>query len=82
MAETKELYRVRKDWKDSKSQLGAYSILANAKKTCDKGGEGYYVYNSAGEAVYPEPKIQEEPKLDTSYVNTSVADKPTMKYSD
>ena len=78
MAETKELYRVRKDWKDSKSQLGAYSILANAKKTCDKAGEGYYVYNSAGEVVYPEPKIQEEPKLDTSYVNTSAADPKVM----
>lgn len=66
----KETYRVRKSWKDAKSQLGAYTILANAKKTCDKAGEGYFVFNSAGEAIYPEVKA-EEPVIDTSKVNTN-----------
>lgn len=79
MAETKkELYRVRKSWNDSKSQLGAYSILANAKKTCDKAGEGYYVFNSAGKVIYPEPKVEEEVKLDISKVNTSAANPEEM----
>lgn len=30
-----QLYRVRKSWSDSKSQKGAYKILANAKKCAD-----------------------------------------------
>lgn len=29
-------YRVRKSWEDAKSQLGAYTILANAKAMADK----------------------------------------------
>ena len=66
----KETYRVRKSWKDAKSQLGAYTVLANAKKTCDKAGEGYFVFNSAGEAIYPEVKA-EEPVIDTSKINTN-----------
>ena len=73
----KELYRVRKTWADSKSQLGAYSILDNAKKTCDKAGEGYFVFNSAGEVVYP---VAEEvkPTIDTSKVNTDPIDEKVM----
>ena len=46
---TTELYRVRKSWSDSKSQIGAYKILANAKKACK---DGYSVFNSKGEVVY------------------------------
>lgn len=48
-----ELYRVRKSWADSKSQIGAYKILANAKKKADK-NKGYKVFNSSGVCVYPE----------------------------
>lgn len=73
----KELYRVRKDWNDSKSQIGVYSILANAKKTCDKAGEGYYVFNSIGEVVYPEP-LKEEIKLDIESVDLTAADPEEM----
>ena len=43
------LYRVRKTWKDSKSQIGAYSVLDNAKKNCPA---GYSVYDEAGKVVY------------------------------
>lgn len=46
----KETYRVRKSWKDSKSQKGAFTSLANAKKCADK--NGYSVFNSKGKAVY------------------------------
>lgn len=78
MAEKKkELYRVRKSWNDSKSQLGAYSILANAIKTCDKAGEGYYVFNAAGEVIHPDLK-KDEVKLDISKVDTSAADPKVM----
>lgn len=43
------LYRVRKTWKNSKSQLGAYAVLANAKANCPA---GYSVYDEAGKVVY------------------------------
>ena len=29
-------YRVREDWEDEASQLGAYRLLANAKAKCDE----------------------------------------------
>ena len=45
------LYRVRKSWSDSKSQKGAYKILANAKKCADE-NSGYSVFDSSGKAVY------------------------------
>lgn len=44
-----EVYRIRKSWADSKSQVGAYSKLENAKANCPS---GYKVFNSAGECVY------------------------------
>lgn len=43
------LYRVRKSWNDTKSQLGAYSNLEYAKEACKS---GYTVYDSNGNAVY------------------------------
>ena len=49
---TGSLYRVRKSWEDSKSQLGAYSDLGNAKKECDK-NKGYSVFDNKGNKVYP-----------------------------
>lgn len=45
------LYCVRKSWADSKSQKGAYKILANAKKTADA-NPGYSVYDNNGNVVY------------------------------
>ena len=46
------LYRVRKSWADASSQIGAYSILANAKAMAGS-HPGYTVYDSTGKAVYP-----------------------------
>lgn len=46
------LYRVRKSWSDASSQIGAYSILANAKAMADS-HPGYTVFDSSGKAVYP-----------------------------
>lgn len=45
------MYRVRKTWADSKSQVGAYLTLANAKKAADK--YKYNVYDDKGNQVYP-----------------------------
>ena len=43
------LYRVRKTWKNSKSQLGAYAVLDNANKNCPS---GYSVYDETGKVIY------------------------------
>ena len=70
-----ELYRVRKSWADASSQLGAYSVLQNAKDACKV---GYSVYDSKGNVVYtnggsqptPQPKPPVQPsksKVDVFY---------------
>ena len=46
-------YRVRKSWDDAKFQLGAYTILANAKAMADK-NPGYEAYDWNGKQVYPD----------------------------
>ena len=47
----KTLYRVRKTWKDVKSQKGAFNDLSNAKKCADN-NKGYSVFDENGKAVY------------------------------
>jgi hypothetical protein len=74
---TKEMYRVRKSWTDAKSQIGAYTVLQNAKNACNKAGAGYFVFNSKGEIVYPE-ETKNDITLDTSKVDTSAADPEYM----
>lgn len=44
------IYRLRKSANDVTSQIGAYSVLANAKKHADK--SGYNVYDGTGRLVY------------------------------
>lgn len=44
---TSGYYRVRKTWKDSKSQVGAYRILSNAKAAADK-NPGTFVFANDG----------------------------------
>lgn len=46
---TSKLYRIRKTWADSSSQIGAYSSLENAEKACKT---GYSVFDSKGNIVY------------------------------
>lgn len=48
----KQLYRVRKTCADSKSQKGAFSVLANAKKCADS-NKGYSVFDENGKKIYP-----------------------------
>lgn len=73
----KEMYRVRKTWKDAKSQLGAFGVLENAKKVADA-NPGYAVYNSKGEVVYP-VSVKPENTVADNYkvpflVNVKIAD--------
>ena len=79
---TTEMYRVRKSWADAKSQVGAYSVLENAKKACDEAGKDYEVYNSKGEVVYPKSKIEvEEDKSETLKIGDAIKLVPGAKYS-
>lgn len=52
-SETITIYRIRKNWDDEKSQIGAYSNLENAKKACK---EGYSVFDESGKAIYSIPE--------------------------
>lgn len=50
-------YRVRKTWSDKKSQVGAYRVLANAKKATDE-HPGYSVFSQEGKTVYTSKATQ------------------------
>ena len=47
---SEEMYRIRKDWNDPKTQIGAFKNFDGAKSAWK---EGYYIFNSKGEVVYP-----------------------------
>lgn len=45
-------YRVRKSWSDKASQIGAYTVLENAKLCVDQ-NPGYAVFDEGGKQLYP-----------------------------
>lgn len=49
-------YRVREDWEDEASQLGAYRLLANAKAKCNE-NPGSRVFDNDGNVIYPEEAV-------------------------
>lgn len=58
------LYRVRRYWSDVTSQVGAYSLLENAKAKVEelhKMGETYTVYDWAGVPVWPLYRVRKDP---------------------
>ena len=59
-------YRVRRAWKDSKSQVGAYRVLKNAKKAADK-NPGTFVFDNDGNAVYPVENKAEVTEAEKSF---------------
>ena len=56
---TSGYYRVRKTWADSKSQVGAYRILSNAKAKADE-NEGYSVFDNDGNVAYAPSATKDE----------------------
>jgi len=62
-----EIYRVRKSWNDSKSQIGAYRSIVNAQKACR---EGYSVFDSKGNVLFSNVKKETTPAKKS---NTEVA---------
>lgn len=71
--ETKQVYRVRKTWEDSKTQVGAYKKLENAKKAADE-HPGYAVFDASGVKIYPvsEAAVTPAKKSYTVMINTNV----------
>ena len=61
---TSGYYRVRKTWKDNKSQVGAYRVLKNAKAAADK-NPGTYVFSNDGVAIYPAETTEETYRIHT-----------------
>ena len=52
-ASTRNLYRIRKSWTDSRSQLGAFANLQSAIDLATK-NKGYKVFDDAGKEVFAE----------------------------
>ena len=50
---TTTYYRVRKSWSDKTSQIGAFTVLQNAKN-CVDANPGFKAYDDSGNQVYPE----------------------------
>ena len=65
---TDNLYRVRKSWSDSKSQIGAYKSLDSAKAVADK-NNGYYVFDGKGNIVYPKTESSYTVKITADVLN-------------
>ena len=65
------LYRVRKTWADSKTQKGAFKVLANAKTCADK-NVGYFVFDEKGAVVYPTKA--EDTKKEAFLFRVSISD--------
>lgn len=62
-------YRVRKSWADSKSQIGAFKVLSNAKECADK-NPGYSVFDVNGVNIYTPKTSSSVPFL----VRVSISD--------
>lgn len=71
-------YRVRTDWNDDASQLGAYKLLANAKAKCDE-NPGSHVFAEDGTVIYPadEPTTREETAEERPVMDLPEEDKPS-----
>lgn len=71
-------YRVRTDWNDDASQLGAYKLLANAKAKCDE-NPGSHVFAEDGTVIYPadEPTNREETAEEKPVMDLPEEDKPS-----
>lgn len=69
-AAVSELYRVRLKWEDADSQIGAYSVLENAKKSCPV---GYTVYDKSGKAVYTNVDAMAAIKAENAQLKQKIA---------
>jgi hypothetical protein len=66
---TTTYYRVRKSWSDKSSQIGAFTVLQNAKN-CVDANPGYAAFDDNGNQVYPAVQTTFTPYL----VKVSITD--------
>lgn len=76
---TKDMYRVRKAWEDAKTQIGAFTILENAKDMADR-SRGYFVFDSKGKKVYTpqQQALGVELKMTPLYVSATAPEKSAV----
>ena len=75
---TETWYRVRKSWKDTKSQTGAFHSLAKAKQCADQHA-GYSVFDENGKKLYTSAKVPY--KIKVTKTNVPIRTGPAKKYS-
>lgn len=74
-------YRVRKSWADSKSQIGAFKVLANAKECADK-NPGYSVFDVNGVNIYtPKTKSSVPFLVRVSFSDLNIRKGPGTDYA-
>ena len=73
---TETWYRVRKSWKDTKSQIGAFHSLAKAKQCADQHA-GYSVFDENGKKLYT--KVPH--KIRVTKTNVPIRTGPAKSYS-
>ena len=71
-------YRVRKSWKDTKSQTGAFHSLAKAKQCADQHA-GYNVFDENGKKLYTSAKVPY--KIRVTKTNVPIRTGPAKSYS-
>lgn len=76
--DAKEIYRVRTTWDNSKSQIGAYSILENAIKACI---EGYSVFDSTGKVIHTTGKAFSEYKVRVDITDLRIRTGPGINHN-
>ena len=64
-------YRVREDWEDEASQLGAYRLLANAKAKCDE-NPGSRVFDNDGNVILTEGLVLQDEKIWKEVLNKDI----------
>ena len=75
---TETWYRVRKSWKDTKSQTGAFHSLAKAKQCADQHA-GYSVFDENGKKLYTSAKVPY--KIKVTKTNVPIRTGPAKSYS-
>lgn len=75
------LYRVRKTWEDAKSQIGAYSMLANAMQMANA-NKGYCVFDQNGKQIWPSVSgpISTEYQIRITNPNLNIRTGPGTEY--
>ena len=64
-------YRVREDWEDEASQLGAYRLLANAKAKCNE-NPGSRVFDNDGNVILTEGLVLQDEKIWKEVLNKDI----------